>query len=99
MSYSASTIGLPQLRDSISARWAAFSRILSDSRNRIRPRSCGVLEAQGPVSKAALAAATARFTSSTFPAGTCAITSSVEGSRTAVVLFDALSTHSPLMYI
>src|SRR6266566_4007048 len=33
MSYSASTIGLPQLRASSSARYAAFCRIFSASRN------------------------------------------------------------------
>src|SRR5262249_44455111 len=48
---------------------------------------------------AALAAATARFTSSALASGTCAITSSVEGSYTGNVLADLLATHSPLMNI
>src|SRR6184192_1140779 len=40
MSYSASTIGLPQLRASSSASCAAFCRIFSANRNSTRPRSC-----------------------------------------------------------
>ena len=70
-------MGLPELRDSNSASRAAFWRIFSASRKSTRPRSCGVVVAHGPFSNAALAAATARFTSSPLASGTCAITSSL----------------------
>ena len=79
MSYSASTIGLPVLRHSSSASIAVFWRIFSARRKSTRPRSCAVVVAHGPSSKAALAAATARFTSSALASGTCAITSSRGG--------------------
>ena len=49
--------------DSSSASVEAFWRIFSAKRKRTRPRSWAVVEAQGPFSKAAFAAATARSTS------------------------------------
>ena len=54
MSYSASTIGLPVLRHSSSARAAAFCRIFSASLKKIRPRSCALVCGHGPESNASL---------------------------------------------
>src|SRR5271167_3711555 len=92
-------MGLPVLRHSSSASAGRLARIFSERRKRTRPRSCAVVVAHGPSSNAALAAATARFTSSAFPSGTCAITSSVDGSYTGKVFADLLATHSPLINI
>ena len=80
MSYSASTMGLPLLRLSSSESAAWCARTFSARRKRTRPRSWAVVPAHGPSWKAALAAATARSTSSPPESGTRAMTSSVEGS-------------------
>src|SRR5437773_1913249 len=61
MSPSASTIGLPLLRDSISAKWSACDLSVSARRKRMRPRSCGETFRHGP-SNARRAADTARST-------------------------------------
>ena len=71
---------LAQLRHSISASIGRFCLTFLQAGNSTRPRSCAVVVAHGPSSNAALAAATARLTSSAFPSGTWAMTSSVEGS-------------------
>src|SRR5580704_16454614 len=56
-------MGLPELRDSRSAKCAASLRMRSARRNRIRPRSCAVVCGHAPELNAAFAAATARSTS------------------------------------
>src|SRR5579863_461237 len=95
MSYSASTIGFPVLRDSRSASAAVFCRIFSASLNNTRPRSCAVVFDHGPSSKALRAAFTATSTSALSAALTRAITSSVDGSYTGNVSPDALAVHCP----
>ena len=59
------------------------------------PRSS--LDVAPQVSKAALAAATARSTSAAVPAGTEAMTSSVEGFSTSMVSEPVDGTHEPSM--
>src|ERR1700676_3899442 len=95
MSYSASTIGFPVLRDSRSASAAVFCRIFSASLNNTRPRSCAVVFDHGPSSNAFRAAFTATSTSVLSAALTRAITSSVDGSYTGKVSPDALAAHCP----
>src|SRR5271156_1510038 len=99
MSYSASTMGLPELRHSRSARCAASLRMRSARRNRMRPRSCAVVCGHAPELKAVLAAATARSTSFSSASGTSAMISSVEGLITGKTLPLRASTNSPLIYI
>src|SRR5579859_6544352 len=99
MSYSDSTIGLPQLRDSNSARWADSSRSLAAMRKRMRPRSWAVVWGQPPSSKARRAAATAALISDWLASGISAMTSSVEGSYTGMRLLEEPSVHSPLINI
>src|SRR5271163_1346887 len=99
MSYSASTMGLPELRHSRSARCAASLRMRSARRKRMRPRSCAVVCGHAPELKAVLAAATARSTSFSSASGTSAMISSVEGLITGNSLPLRASTNSPLMYI
>src|SRR5271168_2896728 len=99
MSYSASTMGLPELRHSRSARSAASLRMRSARRNKMRPRSCAVVWGQAPELKAAFAAATARSTSFSSASGTSAMIASVEGLYTGKTAPLCASTNSPLMYI
>src|SRR5579859_560815 len=95
MSYSASTIGFPVLRDSRSASSAVFCRIFSASLNNTRPRSCAVVFDHDPSSNAFRAAFTATSTSALSAALTRAITSSVDGSYTGKVWPVALLVHCP----
>src|SRR5271168_509631 len=99
MSYSASTMGLPELRHSRSARCAASLRMRSARRKRMRPRSCAVVCGHAPELKAVLAAATARSTSFSSASGTSAMISSVAGLITGKSLPLRASTNLPLIYI
>src|SRR5438067_2794907 len=75
--------GLPTLRDSIRASSSAFASSRSASLSRISARSPGVESSHS--GSARLAVSTAASTSSAVPAGTCSITSAVDGLRMSMV--------------
>src|SRR5260370_7862095 len=94
MSNSASTIGLPMLRVSASAKSAALARMASAILNRNVPRSRAARRRQGPSSKAARAAPTARPTSSGVASGTRRITLASNGLMTSRMLSPFHDAHS-----
>ena len=96
-SKSATPFGLPTLALSRLESSAALALITSANLCSAVERSAGVVRDQ--LSKAALAASTARSTSASPPLGTSAITSSVAGLMTWVVSPPAASDQSPLMNI
>ena len=85
--------GLPTLADSSWASSSVCSSSLSASVSSISERSLGVVSNHSP--NASSAAATARSTSDSPPAGISAIVSPVAGFKTSCVASVSASTHSP----
>src|SRR5258708_27339380 len=94
MSNSASTIGLPMLRVSASAKSAALARMASAIVKRDVPRSRAARRRQGPSSKAVRAAPTARPTSAADASGTRRITLASNGLMTSRMLSPFHDAHS-----
>src|ERR1700722_8988678 len=88
---------LPLLILSSSASSSVCFSMRSDSFHNNAWRSAGSMSCQGPVSKAARAAATARSTSAELASTTEAISRPVAGSTTEIRSCDLASTHSPPM--
>ena len=92
---SESLIGFPQFMVSRSASSSAFSRMSCAHFNITFLRSCGAISLHTPASNVRLATATARFTSSTSPSATCAITDPSRGLMDSKVFPLAESTNFP----
>src|SRR5712692_9303334 len=89
--------GLPLSSDSNCASSSACFSIRSASLFINTPRSAALILRHGPLSNAALAAATALSTSGASDSATCVITSPVDGLIVGNVFPDTLSTHFPLI--